>query len=167
MQILTLIGLGTFFILSVLFLIFYIKERNKNDKMASNLKKLEDDLVVLNNKYKIAVEDLKPKKIGYYKGTINLVDKDDPKNNNKNPYDYVVYIKEVEKYTNGDCKISLDHIDVIAGFDPHQYDWIKRSVTMRFPTLMKISDIEWLETEDDLKELRKQKLEKLNSKIIV
>ena len=28
---------------------------------------------------------------------------------------------------------------------------------------MKISDIEWLESEDSIKELRKEKLEKLNS----
>jgi len=162
MQIFILIAFGTFFVLSVLFLSFYIKERNRRDKLASGVKKLESDLSILNKKYEIAVQELKkPTKKGYFKGSINLII--DKEKNIGQLYEYVVHVNEVERYTNGECKIKLDYIDVVSGFDPGQYSWIKESASRRFPSIMKISDIEWLESEDSIKELRKEKLEKLNS----
>lgn len=58
-------------------------------------------------------------------------------------------------------KIRLNEIEVTSGYDHNQYDWVKKCAREMFSSLMKTSDIEWLESEESIKELRKQKLEKI------
>lgn len=162
MQIFILIALGTFFVLSVLFFIFYIITRNKNSKMALELKKLQTKLSVLNGKYECAIENLRPRRIGYYKTTLNLASIEDRKNGLKGePYDCLVHIKEIEKYTNGDSKIQLIEVELFSGYDHNQYDHVKRTIKSKFSSIRDSADIEWLESEESIKELRKLKLEKL------
>lgn len=69
-----------------------------------------------------------------------------------------VFIKEIDRYTNGYSKIKLNRIEKISSsFDKSDYESIKN----KFISLKKTSDIEWLENEDHLKKLRKEKIEKL------
>jgi len=161
MQIFILIALGTFFVLSILFFIFYIKARNERDKLTSDVKNLNDHLNSGQKKYELLVQELRPPRKGYFKGSINLVI--DKEKNITQQYDYVVHINEIDRYTNGECKIKINYIDVVSGFDPGQFEWIKKSASMRFSSVMKISDIEWLESDDEIKRLRKEKLKKLES----
>lgn len=70
-------------------------------------------------------------------------------------------MQELDRYTNGDCKIQLSNIEISSGFSIEQYDWVKRGLRERFVTVKPQKDIVWLESEESIKELRKQKLEKL------
>jgi hypothetical protein len=58
-------------------------------------------------------------------------------------------------------KIELTDVEVIAGYQVTEYPWIKESQIKRFCSIKKTSDIEWLESEESLKELRKEKLNKI------
>lgn len=164
MQIIILIAFGTFFVLSVLFFIFYIIATNKNSKMASELEKLGNDLKFLKQKYELAIEGLKPKRSGWYKETINLMSKEEHKNGGKgDPYETMIYVQEIDRYTNGTCKVQLSKIEIISGFKNDQYEWVKSLLTKKFISIKKISDVEWLESEEDIKKLRKEKLKKLEN----
>jgi len=160
MQILILIALGTFLVLSVLFFIFYIKVRNKRDKLAS-VKNSEAEIVILKKKYEYAFADLiQNKRKGYYTETVNLIDDEKDPTKTK-PYTCAIYVKEIDKFTNGESKIQLVDIEVVSGFSIEQYSWIKKCLRERFVTVKPQKEIIWLESEESIKELRKQKLDKL------
>ena len=161
MQTLTLIGLIVFFTLSILFLTLYFVLRNKFVKLQTNYEKSQKDFQEKNQKIKDElISDIN--RIGFYEETINLVNKDDKKaGKTGEPYDLIVYVKEIDRYTNGFSKIKMTNLELISGFDHSQYTWVKQCVTEKFSSLKKTSDVEWLESEEDIKELRKQKLAKL------
>lgn len=79
-------------------------------------------------------------RIGYYIKTTNLID-----GGKSTPYDMNIYVKEVEKYTNGMSNVELIKIEVVSGLEPNSYDYIKESNKKAFSTLVKTSDVEWLE----------------------
>ena len=58
-------------------------------------------------------------------------------------------------------KIELTNVELIAGFDNSQFDHVKNSMRIKFSSLKKTTEIEWLESEETIKELRKQKLKKI------
>ena len=76
-------------------------------------------------------------------------------------YNVIIYVKEIDRFTNGMSKIQLTSIELVSGFDPSQFEWVKTSMKNKFKSIKKTSDIEWLESEDAIKKLRKDKLEKL------
>lgn len=82
-------------------------------------------------------------RIGYYNDTTTLVGGDDILKT-RNQYISTIHVKEIEKYSNGLSKIESVGIDVIHGFEPDNYDVIKSSLKLRFSTLRKTSDIQWL-----------------------
>ena len=101
-------------------------------------------------------------RFGYYYGTINLRSSEDEKNNKPgDPYSFIVYVKELDRYTNGMSKIELNNIEVISGYQISQYSWVKKSQRERFSSIKKTSEIEWLESEETIKESRKEKLAKI------
>ena len=77
MQIFSLIALGTLFILSVIFIVLYIIAKNKQAEVASNVKKIQEELALLTQKYNYAILDLSPKRHGYYKESTLLLSKED------------------------------------------------------------------------------------------
>jgi hypothetical protein len=162
MQILILIALGVFFSLDILLLVFYLKMKNKYIKTDSDLKNSEEKYDNLLKNYKYSKEELLPKRCGIYKETVSLVDNADRKKGiSGDPYSAIIYVQELDRYTNGTCKIKLLDIEVTSGYDSNQYYWVKGCFQKRFVSLKKQGDIEWLESEESIKELRKQKLEKL------
>jgi hypothetical protein len=66
----------------------------------------------------------------------------------------IIYIKEIDRYTNGYSKIKLDYIDTESSY-------YKKIAKENFKSLIKTVNIEWLESEDCLKNTRKEKLSKL------
>lgn len=167
MQISILIALGVFFILSVMFLLLYLNEYNKRIKIDSDTKNLignlENENNILNQKLKIAVEDITPKRHGYYKDSLRLVSPEEHKTGTGGgeKYEFILYVTEVERYLNGESKIILNDIEVISGYDSSQYDYVKTSFKRRFVSIKNTVDIEWLESENAVKEMRKQKLERI------
>ena len=76
-------------------------------------------------------------------------------------YDCMIYVKELDRYVNGESNIEIEKIELISGYDPNNYNWVKQGMKDRFLSIKKTADVEWLESEEHIKELRKQKLEKL------
>lgn len=72
-----------------------------------------------------------------------------------------MYVREQDRYANGLSKIELTKIEIISGFDPNQFEWVKTSLTQKFSSLKETKDIEWLESEENIKKLRKEKLQKI------
>ena len=157
MTILILIALGVCLPTSILFLVLYLKMKKKYVETDSNLQKA--------NTLISAYEDLKnlSNRKGYYENVINLMSPEDKKNGLKGePYTCILYVKELDRYTNGMSKIEVTNIELISGFDSSQFDHVKRTMRTKFSSLKKTTEVEWLESEDNIKEIRKQKLKKLS-----
>lgn len=120
----------------------------------------------LSKKYTSIIDNAKelqsPLRNGFYKQTINLSDVKDSLN--IEPYDCLVYVKELDKFTNGTSKIELKKVEVIDGFNIKKYEFVKSVVSHRFCSIIKTEDIEWLESEESLKFKRKQKIEMILEK---
>ena len=150
-----------FFILTIIFLFLFISKRTKLKIFESKFKKLEKEQKEEINKIKNSLS--LTNRNGFYNNSIKLVT---PEDNAKglsvgNDYRVIIYVKEIDRFTNGMSKIQLITIEVVHGFDNSQYEWVKTTFKSKFSSIKKTSEIEWLESEEDLKELRKQKLEKL------
>jgi len=156
MQILILIASGVCLSISILFIVLYIKMKKKYSETDSKYSNL---LELFNNFKKEITSDRK----GYFSVTLNLMTPEDHLNGLPGePYKCIVYVKELDRYTNGMCKIELTEVELISGFDQTQFEHVKRTLRTQFSSLKKITDIEWLESEDSIKELRKQKLKKIS-----
>jgi len=167
MQIFILIALGTFFFLSVFFYVLYLKTKRKNSELASEVEKKNDNLTTLNKKYKLILEDFSgSNRHGFYDDSLTIISPEDKeKGKTGEKYETHIYVRELDRYTNGTSKIEITNMEVFSGFDGYQYEWIKTSLRRRFSSIRKTSDIEWLESEEHIKELRREKLEKIKNAI--
>ena len=160
---------AVFFCLTILFLVLYTKADMKLRKIIGKENKEFENLNLeiknLNRKLAIAIEDLSPKKKwGYYKETVTLVSEEDKKNNIPgDKYVCIVYVKEMERFTNGESKTQIMEIEIESGFASDQYEYVKGIVRKRFVSIKNTVDIEWLESQNEVKEMRKQKLEKIKN----
>lgn len=77
-----------------------------------------------------------------------------------NLYSALVYVKELDRYTNGFSKIEIYKIETTCSVSYR--DYTINMIKDKFISLKNTSDIEWLESEDQIKRLRKEKLEKLS-----
>lgn len=164
MQILISILLAVFFVTTILFLIFFLKNNKKYKGLKTENEQLNKKYQTLSNEFTQFKNELFINKNGYYHDSVTILsreDKDAGKTGDK--YDCIVYVKELDKYTNGESRIQLNSIEVISGFDLNQYEWIKKVLKNKFSSVKKTSDIEWLESVNEIKELRKNKLEKLEN----
>lgn len=75
---------------------------------------------------------------------------------NGKSYKAFVYVKEIDRFSNGFSKIKLDNIEAIDKF-PSTIKSAKDS----FITLKKTDEIDWLEGEEQIKKRRREKLENL------
>lgn len=74
-------------------------------------------------------------------------------------------VDEIARYTNGDSKIRINSIDSGISSEKVSSNRVKRYISDGFKSLVKTSDIEWLENESEIKEIRKNKLEHLKQAI--
>jgi len=154
---LTILIIVSFFILMA---IFFIVEKVKHKKLNGEYKKLdgeyEDKLRIekqkLNTKFNQMKEILSDSKlIGYYNER-GWTWKDDKK------IEFNVFVEEVDRYTNGESRVRLHHIEPIRC--PSQaIRFLEEKVKEIFLTVRKTSDIEWLISENEIKEVRRKKLE--------
>ena len=99
----------------------------------------------------------KPIRKGYYKmamqqtSTTGVVIK----------YNPIVYVKEIDRYTNGESKIEIDRIEIHCGDSDLNRKNAETYINNDFISLVKTSDITWLESEVSIKEQRKEKLSRL------
>ena len=155
--------MGLFFVGFVVFGSLYFIEKNKR-----KIKTVEyDEIFKKNQNLKITIDniqnDLSSGRKGYYVETIRF----STKSNDKNTDNYVVnvFVSEKEKYTNGMSKIKFESAEVISGFSRNIYDEAISCARQKFSTIIKTTDIIWLELEIPLKEQRINKINKLLEKI--
>ena len=171
MSVLILIALGVCFSTSILFLVLYLKMKKKYVETDSNLQNTHSNLTIITSKYSSLTDifnnfkkelSLNFRK-GYYEYTLSILSMEERKNGLPGePYKGILHVKEIDKYTNGMSKIELIDIEIISGYDSSQYDYVKKSMKTKFSSLKKTSEIEWLESEENIKELRRQKLKKIS-----
>jgi len=61
-------------------------------------------------------------------------------------------------------KIELENVELISGFDSAQFNHCENLVKTEFSSLRESSEIEWLESENAIKQERKDKLERIQKK---
>lgn len=101
----------------------------------------------------------KPLREGYYQKTVNFSSK--PNSKVVDTYSLIVYVEELDRFTNGESKIRLVNIEVVAGYNDSMYGRAKAVTREDFCSIKKTADIEWLESEEAVKALRKKKLEEI------
>ena len=115
---------------------------------------LKDDVKKLNSNYL---------REGYYNETVNFAEIKD--STDRDPYECVIYVYETDKYINGESKLVLNKVEVISGFHQYNYDYAKQTIKSKFCSVKPTKDIIWLESEENLKEIRKKKLTEIFEKI--
>jgi len=117
-------------------------------------KKLVDDNKEMNSALNDELIKIKHRQ-GFYDGSYTLT------NQNNDVYKYRVYVTELEKYKNGFSKLKLEKVDMISGFSTHQYNSIISFAAQDFLDIQSTSNITFLEKDEDLTEVRKDKLERI------
>lgn len=154
------------FVSSVVLVFVLIKANRKTKKIKNELNKIKENFNNLNDNINKIKNYINPDtgRNGYYSGSTIILSKEEKAAGEKGEkYDYIVYVKELDKYTNGESKIQLSNIEVISGFESEQIDWLKTCINKKFCSIIKTSAVTWLESEETVKEMRKQKLEKLEN----
>jgi len=114
------------------------------------------------NEFNKLKQDSKLRK-GYYKSQLTFTNI----NKKKFDFDVLVYVKELDKYKNGKSKIEFLYIDIIwthSEIGP-QKENVTNYVRNHFESLVDSTKIEWLESEEDIKEIRKNKMKHLSNMI--
>lgn len=102
-----------------------------------------------------------PIRVGYYKSSLKVTQKDKP----DFPFDVLIYVKELDRFTNGDSKIELYRVEPSVDETLMRHDTIAKYIKDGFLSQVKTANVEWLESEHDIKEQRKNKLEQLKKSI--
>ena len=160
----SIIAATVFLLLSITFLILYLRTMNKYIKIDEELQYSKKINNTLNSNLLSIKNELTTQRIGYYSDSVNILSKEDRLNNKTGEvYTIITHVKELDRYTNGMSKITITNMEITSGFDIYQYEYVKTCMRNKFQSVKKTSDIEWLESEESIKEMRKQKLEKLMS----
>ena len=108
-------------------------------------------------KYKLIKEKIKelnkPLRQGYYRynctqGTIKWTP--------------TIFVYELDRYTNGESKISMDRIEITVKDDgSFNFKNANEFIIKQFETIVKTTNIIWLESEQSIKDIRRNKLEQI------
>lgn len=79
-------------------------------------------------------------------------------NNKGGNYAAIVYIDELDRYTTGYSKVKIKSVESL---NPNYKEDSISYAYKKFVSLMETSDIIWLESEDNIKKIRKEKLEQI------
>lgn len=144
--------LTSFFL--ILLTVLSISYFNMKNKYKTLFNKVNDSLKELD----------KPLRLGYYKETLQLTIRNSY-GSKQEDFEVIIYVDEIARYTNGDSKIRINSIDSGISSEKVSPNRVKRYISDGFKSLVKTSDIEWLENESEIKEIRRNKLEHLKQAI--
>ena len=136
-MILAYIFIALFSILLVVNVSLYIYMKKKNSILADAL---NNDLLNLS------------KRNGFYNKSFSL---------DNHTYKFRIYVIEEEKYSNGYSKLVIDGVDIISGFSPNNFNYVIQTAKDEFVSVQETNDITFLESDIDITELRKNKLERI------
>jgi len=137
------IFLGLFAISTTFALFLFTRNKKLKDDNKELLSAVKDELVKTTHRE------------GFYDGSYNL------SNDNGEKYDYRTYVVELERYKNGYSKLKLIKIDMIHGLHPSYYQQVIDAAIYDFLDIQQTKDITFLEKDEDLMEVRKDKLERI------
>jgi len=130
----TIILSGVTILFAILFLDYYIKYRNLRKEVSGIVLKLNS-----------------PLRYGYYKQGLTA-------KNDTEKFESLIYVKELDRYSNGESKIVIDKIDYGISDSRVSSSGIDDFIRGCFKSIVKTSDITWLESEQNIKDQRKEKL---------
>lgn len=120
-------------------------------------------LLISNNRLKKKVENTikdlsKPLRKGYIKKDLVSTNSD---TDEKIQFFSYIFVKEMDRYTNGQSKIEIDEIEY--GIDDAKVNHSKIEGFIRgdFKSVINPNEVIWIESENTIKEMRKAKLEVL------
>jgi len=141
------ISIFGFILMTVLFSILFFKYR----KLTSNIKNIRN-----------IVENLqKTWRRGYITQSLVIT--------NNNPeiedidFEPILYLREIDRYTNGTSKVEIEKIEYGIDSEKFNIQRLDKYIRERFKSIVKTTDVIWLESENEIKELRKNKLEQLKN----
>jgi hypothetical protein len=129
--------------LSIFGLTYYIKYKKLNKKVD-----------------KIVADLKKPLRQGYYIRPLTYTNKD---NGDKSDFDSIIFVRELDRFTNGESKIEIEGVD--SGTSKVGKEVVESFIRDEFKSIVKSDTIEWLESEQSIKEIRKNKLAQLKEHI--
>lgn len=141
------ISIFGFILMTVLFSILFFKYR----KLTSNIKNIRN-----------IVENLqKTWRRGYI--TQSLVITNDNPEIKDIDFEPILYLREIDRYTNGTSKVEIEKIEYGIDSEKFNIQRLDKYIRERFKSIVKTTDVIWLESENEIKELRKNKLEQLKN----
>lgn len=109
---------------------------------------------------KVLNELNKPLRKGYYKQ--GLVTKSKINfSEEKEEFYSTIYVIELDRYTSGESKIKIDYIEPGIQESKMPKSKIENFIKETFKSIVKTSDINWLDSELSIKEMRREKLSKI------
>ena len=85
-------------------------------------------------------------------------------NGEKIDFKVKIYVNELDRYTSGESKIKIDYIEPCVSENDVSHHSVKDYITDKLPSVFKTSDINWLESETAIKDIRKEKLKQISNK---
>lgn len=141
------ISIFGFILMTVLFSILFFKYR----KLTSNIKNIRN-----------IVENLqKTWRRGYITQSL-VITNDNPEIKDIN-FEPTLYLREIDRYTNGTSKVEIEKIEYGIDSEKFNIQRLDKYIRERFKSIVKTTDVIWLESENEIKELRKNKLEQLKN----
>lgn len=95
---------------------------------------------------------------GYYEHPMVYGKKNDPDRIEFTP---IIHVRELEKYTNGKSKVSMYKIEYMISDKKIEHDKVRNYIIDNFTEIMETDEITWLEIEKSLKDMRKEKMQKI------
>lgn len=138
------ISIFGFILMTVLFSILFFKYR----KLTKNIRNIVENLQ-------------KTWRRGYI--TQSLVITNDNPEIKDIDFEPILYLREIDRYTNGTSKVEIEKIEYGIDSENFNIQRLDKYIRERFKSIVKTTDVIWLESENEIKELRKNKLEQLKN----
>jgi hypothetical protein len=155
--------LSSVLILSVTALIVVFLKYRKLKNTPTNL----EDFNILKSKYdslisknEKIIEALKkqPLRHGYFETPLTSTDGLTKKVTSFSP---IIFVEELDRFTDGTCEVQIVKIIPKISSGEQSHDKLFKYIEDNFSPIKKISDITWLESETEIKELRKHKIQNI------
>lgn len=131
----------------------------KRDVLAKKLNIANDKV---NNFDNLLQGYYKPLRQGHY--IINCTQENKEKNMIYN-VECVILVNEIDRYTNGESKLEFVDVNMICDSSKFDPDSMRNFVKKSFRIYRKTDEINWLESEIEIKETRKNKLDKIKESL--
>ena len=143
----TIILSSVLLLVSILTLALFVKYNKLKNKF-NDVTKIVDDLK-------------KPVRRGYIKKDLTS----NPTGGAQIKFESFIYVKELDRFTNGESKIEIESIE--EGIDDAKVNnkAIVEYINESFISIVKTTDVVWLESEVSIKEMRKNKLAQLEENL--